>query len=52
VAAIDTDRVVTEHGVARLRAANVDARVRQMLAVADPQDRPALTEDARALGLI
>ncbi len=52
VAAIDTDRVVTEHGVARLRAANVDARVRQMLAVANPQDRPALTEDARALGLI
>lgn len=51
VAAMDTDLVVTEHGVARLREASVGERVRQMLAVADPQDREALAQQARALGL-
>lgn len=51
IAASDADVVVTEHGVARLRDATLDQRVRSMLAIADPADRDALGAQARALGL-
>lgn len=52
VAASDADLVATEHGVARLRDASVDERVRQMLAVAHPEDRDALASQARVAGLL
>lgn len=52
VAASDADVVVTEHGVARLRGATLDERVVRMIAIAHPQDREALTAQARALGLL
>lgn len=52
LAASDADVVVTEHGVARLRDASVGERVRQMLALAHPEDREALQAAARALGLV
>lgn len=52
VAAADVDRVVTEQGVAVLRHAGVGQRVQQMLAVAHPEDREALTAQARKLGLL
>ena len=52
VAAPDADLVVTEHGVARLRDASLDQRVRRMLAIADPGDRESLQAAATALGLL
>lgn len=52
VAAVDADLVVTEHGVARLRDATIEHRVQQMLAIADPSEREALTHSARELGLL
>jgi acyl-CoA hydrolase len=52
VAAADADLVATEHGVARLRNATLDERVRGMLAVADPQDHDGLTVSAREMGLL
>lgn len=52
VAASDADLVVTEHGVARLRDASIGQRVPRMLAIAHPEDRPALARQARALGLL
>lgn len=52
VAASDADVVVTEHGVARLRGATLDARARRMIAIAHPQDRETLGAQARALGLL
>ena len=52
VAACDADLVATEHGVAHLRDASVGARVRQMLALAHPDDRDALAAQARTFGLI
>lgn len=51
LAASDTDLVVTEHGVARLRDASLDQRVQRMLAIADPADRDTLAAGARAMGL-
>ena len=48
----DPDLVVTEHGVARLRDASMRQRAQRMIAVAHPQDRDALTAQARALGLL
>jgi acyl-CoA hydrolase len=37
--------------VARLRNASIGQRVQRMLAIAHPEDRPALALQARALGL-
>lgn len=51
VAASDADVVVTEHGVARLRDLPLHERVRRMVSLADPQDREALEQDARRMGL-
>lgn len=52
VAASDVDLIVTEHGVARLRNADWTTRVKAMLAIAHPEDREALTQKARGLGLL
>jgi acyl-CoA hydrolase len=52
VAASDADLVCTEYGVARLRHASLDQRVRSMLAVAHPEDRDALAAAAHGLGLL
>ena len=52
VAAADADLIVTEYGVARLRDASLDQRVRRMLAIAHPQDRDVLQASARGLGLL
>lgn len=52
IAASDADIVATEHGVARLREASLDERVRRMLAIAHPEDRDALQAQARGLGLL
>jgi len=51
LAANDTDLVVTEHGVARLRDASLGQRVQRMLAIAHPEDRDSLAASARAMGL-
>lgn len=51
LAATDADLVVTEHGVACLRHASVAQRVRQMIAIAHPEDRDTLQSQARTLGL-
>lgn len=52
VAASDADMICTEYGVARLRHASLDQRVRSMLAIAHPQDRKALAKAAHGLGLV
>ncbi|CAN5268719.1 acetyl-CoA hydrolase/transferase C-terminal domain-containing protein [soil metagenome] len=52
VAAMDADIVVTEHGVAHLRDADLGDRVRRMLVLADPSDREALERTAHARGLL
>lgn len=52
LAACDADIVVTEHGVARLRHASVDQRVRRMVSIAHPDDRDSLMAQAKALGLV
>jgi acetyl-CoA hydrolase len=38
--------VVTEHGVADLRAATLEQRVARMIAIADPAHRPELEAEA------
>lgn len=52
VSACDADRVVTEHGVAQLRGASRSERASRLIAIAHPDDREALTEAARAGGLL
>lgn len=43
------DLVVTEHGVAELRGASADERMRRMIAIADPAHRDQLSRQAAAL---
>lgn len=52
IAAIDADVIATEHGVAHLREASLNERVQRMIAVAHPEDREAVTAQARGLGLL
>lgn len=52
IAAYDADIVATEHGIARLREASLDERVRRMLAIAHPEDREDLAAQARGMGLL
>lgn len=40
----DVDTLVTEHGSVRLRDLGLDARAHAIVSLADPDDRPALTE--------
>ncbi|MCE3004353.1 MAG: hypothetical protein LW860_16885 [Xanthomonadaceae bacterium] len=42
VTRLDVDTVVTEHGVATLRALDVDARAQALIGIADPAHREAL----------
>lgn len=51
VAAADADVFVTEHGIAHVRETSLDERARRMIAIAHPDDRDALTRQARASGL-
>jgi acyl-CoA hydrolase len=44
----DAGLVVTEHGVADLRGLTLRQRAERMIAIADPQDRPALEAAAEA----
>lgn len=46
------DHVVTEHGVARLRGRTVRERTRELIAVAHPDFRADLAEQARRLGYL
>jgi len=46
------DHVVTEHGVARLRGRTVRERTHELINVAHPDFRAALTEQAQKLGYI
>jgi acyl-CoA hydrolase len=48
----DVHFVVTEHGVADLYAKPISARVRSLIAIADPRFREQLTAEARTLGLV
>lgn len=51
VGASDADLVVTEYGVASMRGASRGERARRMVAIAHPEDRPALEAAARAARL-
>jgi acyl-CoA hydrolase len=46
------DMVVTEHGVAELRDRSLTERARALIAIAAPEHRDALTDDALARGLL
>ena len=43
------DYIVTEYGVARLKGATVSERIAQLIAIAHPDDRDRLREEARKL---
>jgi acetyl-CoA hydrolase len=47
----DVGLVVTEHGVADLRGVPLDARAERIIAIADPEFRPALADASRRAGL-
>jgi acetyl-CoA hydrolase len=47
----DAAVVVTEHGIADLRALSLSQRVQRMIAIAHPEVRDALQREARQLGL-
>ena len=46
----DVDAVVTEHGIAHLRGADLAERARRLIAVAAPEHRETLERDAHASG--
>jgi acyl-CoA hydrolase len=46
------DHVVTEHGVAEMRGRSISQRATDLIAIAAPQFRDGLTEEARALGYL
>lgn len=48
----DVDYVVTEYGVASLRGTTVAERVKKLIAIAHPEFRDQLKDDARKLGYI
>jgi len=48
----DVDRVVTEYGVAELRGTNLRERVRRLIAIAHPDFRDQLHEDAVRFGIL
>jgi acyl-CoA hydrolase len=48
----DIDYVVTEYGVAQLRGKSAQQRARELIAIAHPDFRSELTEQARRLNLI
>ncbi|MDI7275786.1 MAG: acetyl-CoA hydrolase/transferase C-terminal domain-containing protein, partial [Anaerolineae bacterium] len=48
----DVDYVVTEHGIARLKARNIRQRVEALISIAHPDFRDWLRSEARALQYI
>ncbi len=48
----DTDYIVTEYGVARLRGKNVKERVESLIAIAHPDFRDQLYQDAKRYGIV
>lgn len=48
----DVDYVVTEFGIASLRGTNVRERVERLIAIAAPQFREELTQEAHRLGIL
>lgn len=48
----DVDRVVTEYGVAELRGTNIRERVSRLIAIAHPDFRDQLREEAVRLGIL
>jgi len=48
----DVDMVVTEYGIAHLRGTSVQERVERLIAIAHPQFRSELLEEAKNLGYI
>ncbi|MDH3681548.1 MAG: hypothetical protein OEV40_16550 [Acidimicrobiia bacterium] len=48
----DTQVVVTEHGIAWLRDATVRQKAQRMIAIAHPEFRAELTDDAKRLGIV
>lgn len=48
----DVDRVVTEYGVAELRGTNIRERVRRLIAIAHPDFRDQLRDEAVRLGIL
>ena len=47
----DADLIVTEYGVADLRGANINERVRSLIEIAHPKFREQLWEDALRAGI-
>jgi len=48
----ETDRVVTEYGIAELRGQTVDERVKRLIAIAHPAYREQLHYDAKKFGIL
>lgn len=48
----DVDYVVTEYGTASLRGTSIEERVHRLIAIAAPEFRASLLEEAKQLGLI
>ena len=48
----DVDLVVTEYGVADLRGASINERVRSLIEIAHPKFRDELLDNALAAGII
>jgi len=51
ISRVDVDYVVTEYGVAHLRAANIRERVERLIGIAHPKFRPLLQEEAQKMAL-
>ncbi|MEL6665701.1 MAG: acetyl-CoA hydrolase/transferase C-terminal domain-containing protein [Pseudomonadota bacterium] len=49
ISRVDTDTVVTEHGVAELKFKSIDARAEALIAIADPSHRDRLQNDWREI---
>lgn len=48
----DTDRIVTEYGIAYMQGRNLQERCEQLIAIAHPEFRAGLRADAVALGIL
>jgi acyl-CoA hydrolase len=46
------DKIVTEWGVAELRGRSIRERTRELIAIAQPDHREALTDKARLIGYV
>lgn len=48
----DVDCIVTEYGIARLRGCTLSQRAKQLIAIAHPQFRDSLLQDAKKAGIM